>query len=224
MAYPIHPLDDENYDFDAPTQLENIPVDGSRPPTNIFHGDLHFGNMMIGSPGDPFPEHNVFPVTKLIDFGLTRELEGEGEALTFNMGKICLKMVEIISQNSASTNVVLYNGIATYAGEILPTGNGFKYPMLCPALRDFLAYCLAIDVEFRPTLTDMFVVASGQVNSSPATYAPYEARETDEAIEGVLQQLVYNGVSEPEVQQAGPRDDNAARFQVPAPIWASAFP
>ena len=86
MAWPIHSESDQHYDFEAPTQLEKIPA--GVPPSNIGHADLHTGNIMVGGPGGQFPEHSIFPATKLIDFGLTRRGDGGHEYNIFRISKV----------------------------------------------------------------------------------------------------------------------------------------
>lgn len=68
----------------SPAQLETIPYDG-RGPSNVHHGDLHIGNLMLGSPVSRFPEHNLVPVAKFVDFGSTGATEG---GMANNMFKI----------------------------------------------------------------------------------------------------------------------------------------
>ena len=76
IAYPIPD--------GAPSQLETIPDDG-REPSNVHHGDLHVGNLMLGSPGSRFPEHGLMPVAKFVDFGSTGATEG---GMAKNMFKV----------------------------------------------------------------------------------------------------------------------------------------
>lgn len=135
-------------------------------------------------------------------------------------------MLELIVQGDCSPmfNISRYNGIWTYATEILPTGRGAQYPMLCPRLRDFLARCMAADVARRPNLAEMVVVATEETNRGPLTYAPYDARETDEAIEGVSRLLVFDAHTAASGQEAlrpGPRN---VRPGVPVPFRIWAFP
>lgn len=72
LAYPIGSKQG------VPTRLETIPADGSAPST-IEHGDLHLGNMMIGSADGRFPEHALAPVVKFIDLGSVKENVGVAE-------------------------------------------------------------------------------------------------------------------------------------------------
>ncbi|RYP76325.1 hypothetical protein DL769_003665 [Monosporascus sp. CRB-8-3] len=131
MAYPIEAPEGE------PNRLETIPKDG-RQPSDLYHGDLHVGNLMLGDPGGSFQEHRIVPVAKFIDFGSTRLLN-----------LIARGDVPVLRCKS------IYKGIQPMATEILPTENGDKYPMLDEELRDLLARSLAIQPDNRPGLQEM---------------------------------------------------------------------
>ncbi|KAI1502180.1 hypothetical protein F5X99DRAFT_408360 [Biscogniauxia marginata] len=165
-----------------PSQLETIPTDG-RAPTDIYHGDLHSGNIMIGNPDFRFAEHFSTPVIKFIDFGETEENKEWGRML----GLIARQEVRLHNAKSQ------YKGIETVATEILPHGQGARYPTLDPELRDFLARCLATDEANRPSLEEMLRVTENAVQTKNAqSFAPHEALESEVAIGDVLQRVLFD--------------------------------
>ncbi|RYO88794.1 hypothetical protein DL766_002975 [Monosporascus sp. MC13-8B] len=175
MAYPMEASEGE------PNRLETIPKDGRQSP-DLYHGDLHVGNLMLGDPGGRFPEHKIVPVVKSIDFGSTAEMQG-GRILNL----IARGDVPVLRCNST------YEGIQTMATEILPTEHGHKYPTLDEELRHLLARCLAIQPDNRPRLQEMLQTIEIAVKTKTAgEFAPYHTRETDVAITNTLQLLVYD--------------------------------
>ncbi|RYP45664.1 hypothetical protein DL768_008008 [Monosporascus sp. mg162] len=182
MAYPIEAAEGE------PNRLETIPKDG-RQPSDLYHGDLHVGNLMLGDPGGSFPEHRIVPVAKFIDFGSRAEME---DGIIANLLKRMLNLIargDVPVLRCKST----YKGIQTMATEILPTEDGHKYPMLDEELRDLLVRCLAIQPDNRPRLREMLQMVETAVKTKTAgEFAPYHTRETDEAIKNTLQLLVYD--------------------------------
>ena len=132
--------------------------------------------------------------------------------------------MDIITLGRFVSEPSIYNGIITHATHILPTGLGHMFPMLCPNLRDFLARCMAHHEELRPSLAEMLVVAQGHAQRDASSFAPYHERETDEAIQGALSQVVYDAPpEEPEEQQRRARRRNnirrLIRRPIPARIW-----
>lgn len=66
-------------------KLETIPTNGQGP-INVTHGDLHSGNIMIGTTNPKIAEHSLVPAAKFIDLGETTENNERG--LTENLYKI----------------------------------------------------------------------------------------------------------------------------------------
>ena len=118
-------------------------------------------------------------------------------------------MLEIIARTGIPVlHTCMHDGMLTHAEMIVPEGNGDHFPMLCPVLRDVLALCLADNAEERPSLEVLLPIVERQAKRNAATYAPYEARETDEAIEGLVRLLLYNAALEPNVQLDKRQDAN----------------
>ena len=113
-------------------------------------------------------------------------------------------------------NPSTHHGLETLATEILPAGNGARYPFLDPRLRDLLARCLAVDHARRPDLPEILRVARAAVETdTPATYAPDEARETDDVVAGVLRLLLYD--ADADVEGVGVAAPEPAPVPAPAP-------
>ncbi|KAI1767527.1 hypothetical protein GGR53DRAFT_97566 [Hypoxylon sp. FL1150] len=184
LAYPIGA--EEN----AQTRLETIPTDGTGP-SKIEHADLHGENIMIGEV-DGFVEHQIVPPFKFIDFGRTRDVYGTN--IPDNVWKISRMMIEMATHSDVriSRNITQYNGYETRATEILPHGNGAKYPNLDPDLCDFLARCLADKPQDRPDLQVMLDTAETAVRIKTAAAYPGNPSETDEAIAQFLQTFIYD--------------------------------
>ncbi|KAI0096865.1 kinase-like domain-containing protein [Nemania sp. FL0031] len=174
---------------DSKPQLEELPYDQSNP-TNIIHFDLHEANIVIGTMED-FPEHNLVPPLKLIDFG--NSVLGEND--TMNIHDVGQVMHNLIRGDGFGTRGVQtnYNGIETYATGILPHNGVDMFPRLDPDLRHLVALCLAVNPQNRPSTAELLYYCKLAVESKPPEwYGPYQFIETDEAISQTLQQLIYN--------------------------------
>lgn len=92
---------------------------------------------------------------------------------------------------------VIYNGIETHAFPILPPSVGRRrhlpLPLLDPDLRDIVVRCMAKQAADRPTLPDVLRVADNAVRTkTAASYAPNDARETDDAVAEVVRRIIYD--------------------------------
>ncbi|KAK8085133.1 hypothetical protein PG997_006404 [Apiospora hydei] len=88
MAYPRN----ANENAEEPCRLEEIPGDGT-PPSNLEHGDLHMGNIMMGdfaSPSSGAGAHGLMPVLKLIDFGMAKENKDAVQENLFSISRVSL--------------------------------------------------------------------------------------------------------------------------------------
>ena len=146
---------------------------------------------MLGSQGGRFEEHQLAPVLKFIDFGLAKV--GEPDELP-NVFRSAMAVLALITGAYGVTfeNESTYNDVKTLATEILPTGNGAKYPALCPDLRDLLALCLASEPEQQPSLEYLLNAAQYGCSRTPKDYIPYDFRESDEHINRVLNFVIYD--------------------------------
>ncbi|KAJ2989059.1 hypothetical protein NUW58_g3660 [Xylaria curta] len=162
-------------------------------PANIAHGDLHGGNILLGTPGD-FREHALIPPVKLIDFGSAREDE---QLVSYNLTDVSKQMVVLITHRPQRFVGIEedYNGIKTWAVGITPQGGHLPRPDLDPELRDLLAYCLAVNPNFRPPLAEVLRICKRKVKKTPDELYPGIVRETDPTIRELLQELVYDGDS-----------------------------
>ncbi|KAI0460588.1 kinase-like domain-containing protein [Xylaria acuta] len=178
--------------FGAKPKLEEIPEDQSAP-GNIMHGDMHSGNVLIGTVGD-FQEHAAMPPLKLIDFGLALVREQSDERNLLDVSKQIYYMI-IGKYDRVGFRHVLHNGINTMATDILPRNGQARYPMLEDDLRDFVARCLARDPADRPSLAEALETCKNAVETkTPGLYGFNAGRETDYGIGLLLQELVYNAI------------------------------
>ncbi|KAK6076690.1 hypothetical protein SCUP234_07085 [Seiridium cupressi] len=193
LAYPPKGAPGED------TQLENIPTDG-RQPIELTHGDLHSANIMI--------------VAKFIDLG---EAKVDGDlGITENLYKVSLVKYRITLTWTPQRIFILiirhefkirrarsmYRGFETLATEILPHGDGAKYPTLDPELREFLARCLATDEALRPGLQEMLQTTHDAFHNKTASdYAPNETLESDDAMKTVMKTLLYDADSSASIEQ-----------------------
>ncbi|KAK9415686.1 putative Protein kinase domain-containing protein [Seiridium unicorne] len=183
------------------TQLENIPTDG-RQPIELTHGDLHSANIMIGRVNPRFPEHSIVPVAKFIDLGEAKLDSDLG--ITENLYKVSLRIFILIIRHEFKIRRArsMYRGFETLATEILPHGDGAKYPTLDPELREFLARCLATDEALRPGLQEMLQTTHDAFHNKTASdYAPNEALESDDAMKSVIKTLLYDADSSASIEQ-----------------------
>ncbi|KAK7942690.1 uncharacterized protein PG986_011803 [Apiospora aurea] len=206
MAYPRKA--DEN--AEEPGRLEEIPGDGT-PPSNLEHGDLHMGNIMMGdfaSPSSDGGEHSLVPVLKLIDFGMAKESK---DAVQENLFSISRVMINLIARKVVLTGLgqptTEYKGYRTWATEILPppppqqpqtdspspSPVGYKCATVDPELRDLMARCLAQDPSRRPSLAEMlYEVQVVAVDRSAATAGGEGMVETDDEVHAFLQKALYD--------------------------------
>ncbi|KAI0024014.1 kinase-like domain-containing protein [Xylariomycetidae sp. FL0641] len=188
MAYPLEAPEG------TPTRLETIPADG-REPLNLFHNDLHPGNIMVGGTDARFPEHSFAPVMKFIDFGQAKDA-GEISGTNDNVLRVSQRVIELITRQLCRNQPAVWNGTATRAGDILPPADGRPdpYPDLDPELRGLLARCLAEDHAARPTLAQMLATTERAVREKTAdSFGPARAPyETDHACRQLAQVLFYD--------------------------------
>ncbi|KAI0400739.1 kinase-like domain-containing protein [Xylaria palmicola] len=173
-------------------QLEEIPADQSEP-GNILHGDMHSGNVLIGAPGD-FPEHSLTPPIKLIDFGLSQTHTLSEHQ---NLADASRQMLYLIARREYPIDYdeAAYNGLYTRAWDLVRPRDGGRlpYPRLDPELRELLAWCLASEPAEQPALAEVLEACRRAVATrDPRFYREDGPRETDRAIQYVLQKCVYD--------------------------------
>ncbi|KAI1375820.1 hypothetical protein F4677DRAFT_420810 [Hypoxylon crocopeplum] len=197
MAFPLERPEPDRLDV-MNTQLETYtpgaPIEGG-----VIHNYLHVGNVMFGDFNTKHREHRLAPVLKLIDFGECLEGEGETGAYT-NMHDVARLMVALISkQLQAPVELPRnYGNYHTTAVEIIPSGNGAKYPLLDTDLRDLVARCLAENARNRPSLAELLIILErAVVEKTAASYQfPLSTYETDEVVEHFVQHLILDAPTE----------------------------
>ncbi|KAI1147736.1 hypothetical protein F4825DRAFT_471095 [Nemania diffusa] len=181
---------------DTIPKLEEIPADQSNP-GNIYHGDMHGGNILIGSTGD-FPEHELVPPLKLIDFGQAGVYDSydsyDTEGDERNIYDIGTQIIHLIKGSTiVGWGNAVHKGIPTLATSILPDNDNDPHPHLDSDLRDLVASCLAVDPLHRPTVSEILELCKSAVErKTPASYGANWRMETDSEVQRTLQELVYN--------------------------------
>ncbi|CAJ2509852.1 Uu.00g057520.m01.CDS01 [Anthostomella pinea] len=168
-----------NGNNDTPIQLETTrPVAPGEP--SFTHNDLHLSNVMVCNRGDGCSEHNLIPSIKFIDFGYSKALEPDEENMDpYQCAEIMLDLIEH-SEIHVGKHVP-YKGVTkTKAFEILPAphGNGDAYPSLDP------------DLESAARTADAYNVKDN------------EAAETDEAMEQLMNKLLFEPPEMPQPSQS----------------------
>ncbi|KAI1457805.1 hypothetical protein F4805DRAFT_166226 [Annulohypoxylon moriforme] len=195
-----------------PTELETIPADG-REQSQLVHGFLHTGNVMIGRGDGRFSEHTFGPTVKMIDLGGSAEATN-GLGSRYNLWDISGLMMCIITKSEAwaANPSSEYRGIVTSAGPIVGRFAN-NHPLLDDDLRDLLARCLAENVAHRPSLRDLLTQVEHAVRTKTAQSFPLHIRphETDAAINEFLQSCVYDA----EVEAQAPNRPDIANEHLP---------
>ncbi|KAI1465828.1 uncharacterized protein F4812DRAFT_461517 [Daldinia caldariorum] len=178
MAWPIR----------FPTGHETTTV-YSGVPTGLAHNHVHGSNFMFGPVIDA-PEHDVFPILKLLDFGIARIIHhnhigpnGTGEQ--HNIQDIGIMMASIfalqtdLKYTGAEVEVDLSKlGYPSYtlspaAGILGDPDNAEADPLphIDRDMRLIVAACMASDPRDRPTLADLERWVYSEVsNTYPAYY------------------------------------------------------
>ncbi|KAI0183040.1 hypothetical protein EV127DRAFT_414544 [Xylaria flabelliformis] len=148
----------------------------ARPASRISHGDLHLGNIMFGDYENQVAHpdcHQIGPILKIIDFGLSHEDNSPAEAQREN-----LKFVgELMHQISRVTMDPVQDDEdrPTYTVRNFPGVDFDTYATeeFCEAANlsdDFkllVCQCLAVDEAWRPTLRPVLEVCERNVALTP---------------------------------------------------------
>ncbi|KAK5625265.1 hypothetical protein RRF57_000981 [Xylaria bambusicola] len=153
-------------------QLPEILPPGNRPPLNVEHADLHQGNIMIGN-FDAY-EHRLFPVLKIIDFGMAVPSDN---AIEENIRAIGQVMCDLMWYG---------RDISTLVDDKLAGGN--LDPTLDFDLLFVAAECIKDNPAERPTLSQLLSAVRPNIQK---TY-PDIPEETDAYIHQLLQEHLFN--------------------------------
>ncbi|KAI0437346.1 hypothetical protein F4803DRAFT_570946 [Xylaria telfairii] len=155
----------------APLVLETIT---RLEPNGFSHNDIALRNIMVDRYDLQVPEHIWFPRLKFIDYGSsTISPTPYPSAARNNLLQVAAVMIHLINPDArpfSDSNAVVFNGIETYATDILPQiGGDDMFPLLDPELRQLLVEALAVNMQLRPSIHDMFVrVQAGREKPSSA--------------------------------------------------------
>ncbi|KAI0910810.1 hypothetical protein F4823DRAFT_637250 [Ustulina deusta] len=202
-------------------ELEVIPplnLRGERPPkSRLLHGDFHGQNIMIDRL-EP-KEHTSIPILKLIDFGMSRDLQvrpNEPKDLVVKtniraIGEVMLGLLRGNIRGGPGMMDITYNGetkrINSYATDLDKLSDKYRAPAnmvakhqdrisnLDPAIRSLVASCVAVGIDDRPDIEDLLrVVERNAKNKGAGDYINYKYanNETDTAIQRLIEQHIFN--------------------------------
>ncbi|RYP70725.1 hypothetical protein DL769_004875 [Monosporascus sp. CRB-8-3] len=214
MAWP-RKADNENE-----TTMRQLPTS-----TGITHNDVHSDNFMFGPYMDN-PEHDIFPILKLLDFGQSEvwgniRHDSGATAEQWNIEDIGLMMASVIILETDKrytgeeievdlTQFGRPNDVLSPASGILPdAGNRDIDPSLDPCphidldLRHIVAACMAEDPNQRPTLAELEEWVYSHVrNDYPARYGAMQRGmdwEMDETIQNIVKASTFDAGESSEV-------------------------
>ncbi|KAI1110469.1 hypothetical protein F5Y14DRAFT_465639 [Nemania sp. NC0429] len=186
MAYPLKRPAGE------PQVLEEI-LRGVEP-FGAMHNDVALRNIMVDET-EIIPEHYLIPKLKLIDFGIAEESESAQHAIRENLWDITREMISIIKRRGVDLrdgNWGVYNGVSTYAVDVLPRNGVNPFPTLDPELRLLLVEAMALGFAERPSLRQMLRRTRDGAAKPAAAYHQRALDESDMVIKMHMQQLLYD--------------------------------
>ncbi|KAI0202912.1 kinase-like domain-containing protein [Astrocystis sublimbata] len=185
--------------FGSELELEEIPADGQAAAESIVHHDLHPGNVMIGTAGGDFAEHSIVPPVKLIDFGMADW--GDDTTKGKNLQDVSALIYWLILREYPKfERHRWYRGIKTHAGRLLPppAHRQWPFPLLDEDLRDLVMLGMAADPSECPSLAHALENCQHALRFKPPRfYGVNAARETDESIGQLLQEVLYDASTAP---------------------------
>ncbi|KAI0466925.1 hypothetical protein F4859DRAFT_507020 [Xylaria cf. heliscus] len=178
---------------DGPLVLETI----TRPePNGLTHNDIALRNIMVDRPDWRVREHRIMPRLKLIDYGMSETIRNGRRAATENLFWVAISIMLLINPDAGrgNDNAVTYNGILTYATNILPQlGGNDNFPYLDPDLRQLLAEAMAVNVDLRPSIEDVFRRTQAGKDKTAADYVLRpDIHEDDATIDRLFQRLIFD--------------------------------
>ncbi|KAI1802413.1 kinase-like domain-containing protein [Daldinia bambusicola] len=185
-------------------------------PTGLAHNDIHGGNFMLGSVIDA-PEHDVFPILKLLDFGIARIIphthigpNGTGEQHNIQDIGIMMASIFTLQTDSKYTGAEIEVDLSKlgYPSDTLSPAAGIlgdpdnaepdPLPHIDRDMRLIVAACMASEPQDRPSLADLEQWVYNEVNNThPAYYGanPGGARwEENITISEILQECIFNAL------------------------------
>ncbi|KAI0117445.1 hypothetical protein F4814DRAFT_459529 [Daldinia grandis] len=201
------------------------PSDGSGPtmqfldePSGLAHNDMHSGNFMFGSLADG-PEHDVFPILKLLDFGIaqviySRDFAAAGTGEQENIADIGIMMAGVLTLETESkytgTEVEVGLNRLGYSSAVLSPSSGIlgdpeygeadPLPHIDRDMRLIIAACMASNPQERPKMVDLERWVYSEVsNTQPGYYGTNPggaAWESNDTICDIMQQCIFNAPEE----------------------------
>ncbi|KAI8950544.1 kinase-like domain-containing protein [Xylaria longipes] len=182
-----------------PQVLETITA---REPNGFAHNDISLRNIMLDHYDFNVGEHGhgTIPRLKFIDYGASRNIGDHNAAARSNFFSIAIVMLRLINPRLRPVNddnTMLYNGIMTYATDILPNPGADAFAYLDPELRQLLAEATAVDENLRPSMADIFNRAQRGAQKIPMAYGnllpvDYFNQDEDNNIRRLFQHTMYD--------------------------------
>ncbi|KAI1463286.1 uncharacterized protein F4812DRAFT_463822 [Daldinia caldariorum] len=180
------------------TRLETVPPDAGNP-RGLVHGAIDRTNFVFGSPGG-FPEHDLVPSLKLIDFSQSYMVENAAVVKDhlMEMGGILLQLAvgdyshEILTESIANPSI--QNGIWTTATALYELQQGDNVDM---DLKNLIGYWMSIQQGLDINLQHMLPLVEQAVETRNEAFYPGVPRETDASVRAFLQLMVYDADDRP---------------------------
>ncbi|KAK7751961.1 hypothetical protein SLS62_006104 [Diatrype stigma] len=220
MAYPQRSTNPNFASNDGTIWREEIP-EGDVTPTLMIHGDMHFGNLLLGDVTLGDEEHDLTPILKLTDFGESRTIPEEPETGIWTA---------VANQIGEAAVVIMMLGEVRDYWDNDADGDEYRYPDddpngqagretvtlantqwaaadVSPALKAFVYWCLDTEQEHRPTLKKVLETCQTAVRTlTDKDFGNQGPNETDAAVRAFIQKFVYDADSEGEMQAPRRRD------------------
>ncbi|KAJ8126009.1 hypothetical protein O1611_g7630 [Lasiodiplodia mahajangana] len=175
-------------------------------PQALRHWDMHDKNLLFGNLG-PRQEHRLVPILKLIDFDnsaiiteedapdanvvrrydqeleLSRYRERAGVrnyGINANVLDIGITMTRVVAKNRTLDEAGCRRFIQ------------HEHPLMDDDLQLLIVRCMAADPNNRPKLDELLRKSFNAVLSRTYRGTPYDNRETDAAIQGLVQRFILN--------------------------------
>ncbi|OTB07263.1 hypothetical protein M426DRAFT_20312 [Hypoxylon sp. CI-4A] len=170
-------------------QLETITKEPDQ--ATLWDRSLNIFKVMLGSTGGKWPEHDLVPVSKIIDLGAAIE---DQRGLAENLYSITHIMYCLITRE---TNPNFVSGptesVWTRGSAIIPTEHNDPYPHIDIDLRTIVAKGLAVMPEERPALPNVAHGVWRGFNKPVEAYAfPQQIHENDMSIKVFVHNLIFD--------------------------------
>ncbi|KAI1801921.1 hypothetical protein F4811DRAFT_573635 [Daldinia bambusicola] len=179
-------------------RLETIPPDAGNP-RGIVHGLITRNNFVFGNPGG-FPEHNLVPSLKLIDFSQSYMVEN-GNVVRHHltqMGQLLFTLAMSDYDDVILTDSIMHpsvqNGILTTATALYELEDGNRIDM---DLKNLIGYWMSIHPDLGFDLPHILRGLELAIEVRNEAFYAGVPQETDASIRAFLQLMLYDADSPP---------------------------